>query len=198
VKRSFLENAQEVLFFGMCSLPFHAFYNSAVSETVGISPFCWVVVGEDFVQHGPITPSSGFDPDFSSVYPDIHTNGSNWDKLSNLECIQAYGADIITDRRNVLVVTTNSSRPDGIYEAFLVQWGTQSKGYTWMCPLTPGDFTPLTNNTRLYSTPINCSLSSLEKGATEWALSGLGEGLNPYDSSEALVGVKDTIRWIAA
>ncbi|KAF4628300.1 hypothetical protein G7Y89_g9848 [Cudoniella acicularis] len=184
---TFSQNVGDILFFGFCSLPFHLFYNSAVFETVGATPFYWAVVGEDFLQSGAATPNSSItDPEFASVYANMRANGSHWDKLSNLECIKAYGPDIVTDRRNVLVVTTNSSRPDALYEAFLIEWATQNKGFGWMCPLTVDDAYAFTNNTAFYFPPGNCSISSLENGAANWTLSGVGgANVNIYDGSDS-------------
>jgi hypothetical protein len=184
VRGNILSNVRDILFFGFCSLPFHLFYNSAVFETVGATPFYWAVVGEEFLQYGPTTPNSNItDPEFVSVYADIRANASHWDKLSNLECIKAYGPDVVTDRRNVLAVTMNSSRPDALYEAFLVEWAGGLKGYAWMCPLTADGFAfNLTSNTELNVPPENCTISSLENGAANWTLSDIGALDNPYDT----------------
>jgi hypothetical protein len=80
VRGNILSNVRDILFFGFCSLPFHLFYNSAVFETVGATPFYWAVVGEEFLQYGPTTPNSNItDPEFVSmqIYGPMRRTGTN-------------------------------------------------------------------------------------------------------------------------
>ncbi|KAN0115423.1 hypothetical protein V8E51_004967 [Hyaloscypha variabilis] len=143
-------------FLALTSLGVYLFYNSAVPETQTTSPFYLAVVGEEFLSSGPPTPPPSIgdaysDTYFLPAYQDMRANGSRWDRLSNLECIQAYAAPIITDRRNLIIVTSNDTDPTSIYEELFH---------------------------RLGSLPPNCPLSSLESNATNWTIIGIAPFTN--------------------
>ncbi|MCJ1359700.1 MAG: hypothetical protein MMC33_009702 [Icmadophila ericetorum] len=160
---------------GFSSLPIHLFYNSAVYQTIGTNSFYLAIVGETFFSSGPATPPTIFsDSDFDPVYENMRANGSNWDKMNNLDCIETYGNKLLTDHGNLILVTSNSSSAS-LYLALYIDWNQQDPIYAWMCSPLGSDFgIPIDQ-------PANCTLSSLESGAANWTIlsQGGGSGLNP-------------------
>ena len=183
------------IFIGLTTLPFHLLYNSAVFETAASNPFYWAVVGEDFFSSGPTTAPQHSDPEFVPVYHSMRTEGSSWTKLNNLECIKTYGSDFHIYNRNVILLTSNSSSPASLYQAYyqpLAAGG--NKTYSWMCPLGSHDTLPLSVNdtgfTAATIAPENCTLASLESGAANWTISGFvpGTDLNATETPQFYTG----------
>jgi hypothetical protein len=173
-------------FLALTSLRVYLFYNSAVPETQTTFPFYLAVVGEEFLSSGPPTPPPSIGDTYSDTYfllayQDMRANGLRWDRLSNLECIQAYAAPIITDRRNLIIVTSNDTDPTSIYEELFIDWYEPGTSWGWMCP-TNYDNTPGSSDLDLTqdSLPPNCPLSSLESNATNWTIIGIA----PFTNSE--------------
>jgi hypothetical protein len=125
-------------FLASTSLGVYLFYNSAVPETQTTSPFYLAVVGEESLSFGPLTPPPSIGDAYSDIcflpaYQDMRANGSRWNRLSNLQYIQAYAASIITDRRNLIIVTSNDTDPTSIYEEIFIDWYEPGISWGWMC-----------------------------------------------------------------
>jgi hypothetical protein len=84
-------------------------YNSAFYSSIGTTSYEIIFATEDFIQGAkpnlayPRPPQYGLDDDFSRIQADV----VSWDRFSNLECIQVYATDLQTEKRNVVVVTSN-------------------------------------------------------------------------------------------
>jgi hypothetical protein len=147
---------------GLSSVPIHLLYNSSIYETIGATGFSWAIVGQDFLESGPASIGpNGLDNSFGPIYADMRANGSTWERLNNSECIQTYGADYLTDRGNVLLITSNNDSASSMYQygsAGAAQYGTS---FGWMCE----------QEYQYTSVPTaKCNLSELEASAANWTL----------------------------
>jgi hypothetical protein len=94
------------------------------------------------------------------------TNSSQFERLDNAKCIQTYAKDMITDRRSVIVITSDVPAPENgsvllAMESYTAQ--PQSEAYPWICPM-PFSGTPGLPQTYTYRSTDLCS-RQVSKGA---------------------------------
>ena len=106
-----------------------------------------------------------YDPSIlSTVLPDLHSAALNGSlvKLDNLACMAKYANNFISDARNVLLVTTDTS-PNSSYLGF-TQWSSDDEvPFWWLC----GDeWEP---NPYYDHSPV-CTLAKAQAGASSWSV----------------------------
>lgn len=166
-------------------LPIYIFYNATIYQVVGANAYYAAAVGEDFFSAGTLPAALADNSNFTAfvaAYGDMRTNGSSWVRMGNLECIETYSTGFLNDYRNLILVASNRTSPEALYQAFYIDWrsylGQPSlfdyfspalnlAVYSWMCPpagenISTAGFWSAADET--------CTLSSLESGATAWAV----------------------------
>jgi hypothetical protein len=86
-------------------------YNSSFFSTLATNDYDVLYVSEDFVNGGGFNTSitSGLTTlDVASVQWHLHS----YETLQNADCINAYAVDLVTTRRTLVIVTTNTSSHD--------------------------------------------------------------------------------------
>ncbi|KAK4561390.1 hypothetical protein LTR86_004707 [Recurvomyces mirabilis] len=157
----------------LSSLPIHFLYNSAVFKTIGAEDYYVAVVNEEFFNGNPfldsynltytnsrgveLTINETFDNELDLLQKDISTNAayknaSLYERLSNSDCIGTYGTPFVTDRSDLLVVT--SARTD-------IANQTAFGGEAWICSDDPT------------ATAKNCDIAKQRRKAETWTQSGL-------------------------
>ncbi|KAF3005003.1 hypothetical protein E8E13_008650 [Curvularia kusanoi] len=145
---------------GLTSIPLHLFYNSIIYLSIAVPNYRAIAVGESFVSGDPITnftmskpflgkTSLDWDAETKTIYDSVR-NGS-YERLENLECINAYAQLLQTRRRNLVLVAADDSYPEstGILDQYgadshiywdldfdgvnTIQIEETSKAFRWMC-----------------------------------------------------------------
>lgn len=117
----------------------HLFYNSVVFVSLSGNDYYFAIVTEDFLSGAPfnltasnwvpflINPVVGpvndtFGPDleqqisqqWTDWYTDIQRNVSTYERLDNLDCIKAYANKLVTNRRNVVLVSSDKNSSNSV------------------------------------------------------------------------------------
>ncbi|PUU77998.1 hypothetical protein B9Z19DRAFT_1127492 [Tuber borchii] len=95
---------------GFTSIPLHLLYNSAVYTSLGANDFFITVVTSNHFEKGgykntTIVPMDNFD----SLIAGYNVSTGRYKDLKPLECAKAYNTDFVSDRRNLFLITKNSS-----------------------------------------------------------------------------------------
>ncbi|KIX02466.1 uncharacterized protein Z518_08407 [Rhinocladiella mackenziei CBS 650.93] len=146
---------------GISSVPLHLLYNSVIFKVISANGYAVAVVTHGFESGAAFNSTRPNDlyvlpsnqngtfsnPSFQSLpsdYPftQLQDNVSGLDRLSNADCMDAYRNSILTNRRNLFVITANNTYNDGS----LVTW-TESHPYDrdrpafdplgWICIFLP-------------------------------------------------------------
>lgn len=106
--------------------------------------------------------------EISRVQAQVLTNSSKFERLENAKCIQSYAKDMITDRRSVIVITSDVPAPENGSVLLAMQSYTaqpEREAYPWICP-TPSSGTPGLPQTYTYGSTGSCS-RQVAKGAID-------------------------------
>lgn len=99
--------------------------------------------GEQFI-YSPNYPDSSEVPlatQILRVQEKVFRNSSQFERLENAECISTYANDMITDRRSVIVVSSDvpATNNSSLLQAVEVQTASfDLQSYPWICPLPSG------------------------------------------------------------
>ena len=136
----------------LSSLPLHLMFNSVFFISIATYDYNVIFATPNFTTGADFSTANGR----NTVYfqpPSFKENLTNvqhsvvqreWERLENVDCIRAYANDLITDRRHVVVVSSNASIRDtgsviGSQNQEYVlpeRWYTLAEGYnpyTWIC-----------------------------------------------------------------
>lgn len=87
-------------------------------------------------------------------------NASQFERLENSDCVDAYASDIITKRRSVIVISNDRPFPENgsVLLASAARTGKQiSSSYAWLCPLPDRPYViPGLSNTYSYFPEDTC------------------------------------------
>ena len=122
------------------SLPLHLLYNSAVYESLTANEYGLYEGSE------PIDSWNSSDASFVKIIQ--LAQADQLDRLESTACIQAYGRNFVSDRRDVVLIVSNTSTP-------LNFEGTQkplSTPYNWIC--TASEFEPVNSETPCDLSPV--------------------------------------------
>ena len=121
------------------SIPLHLVYNSVIFSTLSTHSYLVLLVTSEFLSGAPI---SNFTPQGEPVLEEIeniHRNvtvskqdqsNSKWQKLDSTQCREAYRLEILSDRSDVLVVSSANSTVSSLLDHWRVSF---ESGY-WTCP----------------------------------------------------------------
>lgn len=134
------------------SLPLHLMFNSVFFTSIATNDYNVVFATENFTTGANFSTANGFNTryfqppsykeDLSSVQQQIAR--SEFERLENADCIRAYAVDLLTERRTLVLISSNSSTHgngavlgSGNQEYVKPErWYTLQEGYnpyTWLC-----------------------------------------------------------------
>jgi hypothetical protein len=134
------------------SLPLHLMFNSVLFTSLATNDYNVLFVTPNFTTGGNFSTANGFNTgnfqppsykeDLEVVQQRIGRN--EFDRLEKVDCIKAYAVDLLTDRRTLVVVSSNASTHgngavlgSGNQEYVKPErWYTLAEGYnpyTWLC-----------------------------------------------------------------
>lgn len=92
-------------------------YNSVFYSSLGATNYYIFYVNDDFVNGVPPSalPAKLRDPSTSTNILEVQRNLSTYVRLDNLECIRAYAADIPTEYRTLVIVTSAATDPNNSF-----------------------------------------------------------------------------------
>ena len=143
----------------LSGIPLHLLYNSAVFSTLAAVEYTVYAGSNDLVARVNVNWSSPVIG--SGLTLQDFRNASSWQRLSNAECISAYGRAFVSAHGDLLAVSPDldSSEP-ALYigDASTNLNGDQGVPYDWICETaSPND-------------QNNCSLGTITKNAASWTL----------------------------
>ncbi|OCK83187.1 hypothetical protein K432DRAFT_423576 [Lepidopterella palustris CBS 459.81] len=100
------------------SIPFHLLYNSLVFKVLAIYPYDWLLITSDMASGAPWKPTMESHYLNQSTYEALQRMAASYESVSNYDCIKTYTDAFQSSRRNVFIVTSDTSNPDPIPE-----WG---------------------------------------------------------------------------
>ncbi|KEF58819.1 uncharacterized protein A1O9_03662 [Exophiala aquamarina CBS 119918] len=135
------------------SLPLHLLFNSSFFSSIASMDYHVIFATPGFLEGDRFnyTTADMFswampsDTDIARVQQQVLQNSSRFERLENAQCIKTYAKDIITDRRSVIVITSDVPAPENgsvflATESFTASPDTEA--YPWICPIsayaTPG------------------------------------------------------------
>ncbi|KAK4909791.1 hypothetical protein LTR49_021460 [Elasticomyces elasticus] len=162
----------------LSSVPIHLLYNSAIFKTLDANEYTMAIVNPDFLTGGSdfntlYETNYGYNTSIDSLstlsymqsfFANSSTDASLVQKLSNSDCIAAYGTGFVSGRNHVLAVTSKTSTAAnhtvyGTDEAEYEFDGTGSgQPYFWICTDQP------------YRPGYNCDVPTARRNATNWTI----------------------------
>ncbi|KAK5047311.1 hypothetical protein LTR84_006833 [Exophiala bonariae] len=137
------------------SLPLHLLFNSSFFSSIASMNYSSVLATPGFLQGdrfdlnstkyvtGSYGSSAYTEQALTRLQEEVMTNRTQFERLENAACILAYANDLITNRRSVIMVTSDDSpRANGSVLSFTtgVTAMPQSYSYDWICPLPPAPY----------------------------------------------------------
>jgi hypothetical protein len=198
------------LLLGLSSLPLHTFWNSVVFQTLSTNNYYALAVAEDFLDGAAwVDPSNGTSSwELDGLWGSIQdlqrkAQNSSLTRLDRTDCIRAYGREIITSRRNVVMVTNSSdvqvaarlnvttapfSSLIAVYASAFTPNSTTASGqdypsWWWMCVddkfCALSDLSLLATDKSIPWMPgyNDEAFENLENGVSEYDCGNLGDGL---------------------
>ena len=143
-------------------IPLHLLYNSAIYSTLSSQEYSAYVVSDELVSGNGIKWTTT-DPVVNSTLAKVNQHAPQWQKLTNKECIQAYGQDFVSGRSDVLAITSNlnASDPVRVVGSGISITSDVGQPYWWLCSAYPD----LTGPKGLF-----CDLDGLSKHSSNWYL----------------------------
>jgi hypothetical protein len=140
-------------------------YNSAVFETVTTNEYNVIVVTEGFLSgapwsyHSDLLTNGEFSPNSNFTVQRLQDNVTALERLSNAACMMAYQNSLLSDRSNLLAVTSAKA----INSSNLLEFLPEAKIYdpypnNWICSY------------RYTSTNYPCDVSSAVQHADLWKI----------------------------
>ena len=101
---------------GLSSVPLHLLFNSAFFKGLSTNNYDILVVSPAFVEGGGFN-ADGSVPNVPKVDPaEVQSallNTNRYERLNTTACITAYGIDFLSDRRNLVLVSSNDTTSSG-------------------------------------------------------------------------------------
>ncbi|KAK0926466.1 hypothetical protein LTR29_017860 [Friedmanniomyces endolithicus] len=166
---------------GLSSIPIHFIYNSAIFKTTTANNFMVAIVNEDFLTGEPYldqgynvyidqgvfyNQSIPLDPGLQAIQMNASSNKAYQDpllyeRLENIDCIKLYGTSYISDRIDVLAITSARSSVANqtafwTADVFVPSLYTNDLPYGWV-----------------YDTWGNSSVAQAQADAANWNVNGL-------------------------
>jgi hypothetical protein len=129
---------------GLSSVPLHLIYNSVFFSAIATNDYNYLYAAEGFARGAWFNetqwPSNS---EFNGA--EIQKQAPNYQNLTNIECINAYATDFISDRRTLILVietdSVNGTEPDGSligvtgysFVNGISLTDNQYDPYSWMC-----------------------------------------------------------------
>ena len=161
----------------LSSIPLHLMYNSAVFGTLSYQKFTVFVVGENFLTGADYSVTDftnsglGYVSDsrnISTVLQLVRKTSDSLQRLENKECIEAYSPFIVSNRGNVLVISSFQNSTNSLLS---IESGR-----------TLGFLENLQPNLWMCNDVLNCDVTKVEANAKNWTY---GRG-NQYPVSYCL------------
>ena len=171
------------LVLAVSSVPVHLFYNSVVFVSLSGNDYYWAVVTTDFLSGAPFNltnlnydsfldfPVVGLGNDtfgpsieletsqqWTQWYTEIQQNVSSYERLDNENCIDAYSSKLVTNRRNVVLVSSdkNSSNSVLAFDRSEISSEGDMDPTNWICSQDPS------------SEALTCDSTAILQNATKW------------------------------
>lgn len=99
-------------FLALGSIPLHLVFNSAIFSAISVNEYAFAVADESYLTDQELwnVNASMYLAEYDRAPFNSTTLVDDWDRLSWRECLQEYGADFVTKRRNVLVIVDGEDR----------------------------------------------------------------------------------------
>lgn len=136
----------------LSSLPLHLMFNSVFFTSIATNDYNVIFATENFTTGGDFSTANGFNTAFfqppsykeNLTHIQRQIGAGYYERLENLDCIKSYAVDLLTDRRTLIVISSNVSKHDngavlGSGNQEYVEperWYTLAQGYdpyTWLC-----------------------------------------------------------------
>ena len=176
----------------LSSIPIHLIYNSAIFSSLDTNIYSIVLANEDFLNGEPFSSTVnigyGFNRTYSShnsqlrsiqkLFSENYSNPSIIQKLTNAECIQAYGTEYVAHNNDLVLITSahGNATSNTVYWdwlGMLTAAARHESTYNWMC-----------QHNRDYLFSSKCNPSKLKQNAGSWTING-------YKIDYCLVSVED-------
>lgn len=137
-------------FLAVSSIPLHLVYNSVISSTLSTHSYTALVVTSDFISGVPFgnttqeEPNYELDPAEVAEIKEIQSNvsasiqdpsKSEWQEISSTQCREAYSAEILSDRSDVLAVSSTKLPTKSLlhYFTYTAQVEESRNLASWTC-----------------------------------------------------------------
>ena len=136
----------------LSSLPLHLMFNSVFFVSIATYDYNVIFATPNFTTGADFSTANGRNtvyfqpPSFKENLTSVQSSvmQQEWERLENADCIRAYANDLITDRRHVVVVSSNASIHDtgsvigSQNQEYILpeRWYVLQEGYdpyTWIC-----------------------------------------------------------------
>ncbi|KIW27128.1 uncharacterized protein PV07_06897 [Cladophialophora immunda] len=123
---------------GLSSIPLHLMYNSAFYKSLETNDYNLYFVTQDFVDGKPFVPFPVTElylrPDQQDVQSSLVTHPDTWERLDNDACIHAYATNFLTSRRNLVLVSNNSTKQANETVLKVTQYvNGDVNAFDWIC-----------------------------------------------------------------
>ena len=181
-------------FLALTSLPVHLVYNSVIFPSLSTNNYFAMVITEKFLSGAPfnvnatsLDPISNIGPynssdlqAISSTFDNIQNNAHSYDQLDNENCIKAYGQNLLSDRQNLVLVSSANNSTNSILVWFSTAVDSSTDPENWICSTEPGvgacDTSTVLqdpNAWTVFNYPILYCLSERSKGSCSVKFSSL-------------------------
>lgn len=149
----------------LTSLPVHLVYNSVIFPSLSTNNYYAMVVTEKFLSGAPFNinatflENEGYSYQVIGVFDNMQNNAHGYEQLDNENCIKAYGQKLVSDRQNLVLVSSANHLTNSI----LVWFSTETSGgysdpKSWICSIDPN------------SIDVVCDTSTVLKDPNAWTL----------------------------
>ncbi|KIX98119.1 uncharacterized protein Z520_06199 [Fonsecaea multimorphosa CBS 102226] len=121
---------------GLSSIPLHLMYNSAFYKSLETNDYNLYFVTQDFVDGKPFVPWDGYSdlPDQNDIQSSLLTDPDTWERLDNDACIRAYATEFLTSRRNLVLLSNNSTKKANESVLEVADYGSGDvDAFDWIC-----------------------------------------------------------------
>lgn len=141
----------------LSGIPLHLLYNSAIFSTLSSLKYTAYLASDELI--------SGVGINWTAITPIVNlTPGeiSQWQNLTNQECMRVYGHSFVSAHSDVFAMTLNlnASDPFRVVSSTLASYNS-GVAYSWMCSAHPNLFGP---------TGEECDINGLSRYSSNWGL----------------------------
>ncbi|KIV94260.1 hypothetical protein PV10_02043 [Exophiala mesophila] len=153
----------------LSSLPLHLLFNSAFFSSIATTDYTVTFATPgflegDFFNYTRPAGASFRVPDLQDLVAEtqqqVLVNASQFERLENADCVDAYASELITKRRSVIVISDQPPSPGNgsvLLAAGANTGQRSSSSYAWICPLPDSPYViPGVSNTYTYPRGDNC------------------------------------------